>query len=226
MKDGLIWGGGLYTIKENLHRDRSMRGRFYLYTDTTMLETIKEQAKEFGQKILWWILLAVLAVGGYMGYNWFQKDKAIIDNPSAQEINFQIDGKSYTLAANTTQEISLKDGEHKLTIDNQEFPFNKGEERKEMVLDGLLAPNKVAIINPTRADYVLAYQMYGNGPDSARPDDEEITGKVFFEVDVTYGLDEKLPDTATVRKGQRYTVIRKLYRMADYIAEYGEYLEE
>jgi hypothetical protein len=68
--------------------------------------------------------------------------------------------------------------------------------------------------------------MYGHGPDSAWPEDKPITGQVYFEAKVTFDLDEEFPDSFSVSKGRLYTVINKLYRLSDYIAEYDDEVEE
>lgn len=191
-----------------------------------MFQDLLEKVKEIGMNFAIYAVIIVLGLAGFAGYNMFQKGKAIIDNPTDQAITFTLDGKEYSLEPKTSKEIGLKDGAHKLSINGEELTFTKGEESKDQsVIDGLFTTAALAIVNPTLSDYVLAYQMYGNGPDSARPDDQPITGKVYFEANVTFNLDQVFPDSYSVARGRSYTVINKLYRMADYITEYADELE-
>lgn len=191
-----------------------------------MFQEVLEKVKEIGMNFAIYAVIVLIGLAGFAGYNMFQKGKALIDNPTDQAITFTLDGKEYSLEANTSKEIGLKDGDHKLSINGEDFSFTKGEASKDQsVIDGLFTTASLAIINPTLSDYMLAYQMYGNGPDSARPDDQPITGKVYFEADVTFDLGQPFPDSYSVARGRTYTVINKLYRLSDYLVEYADQLE-
>lgn len=192
-----------------------------------MIEGIKDWLKDLGMKLLFYVVVAAICLIGFIGWNMFQKGKALIDNPTDQAITFTLNDKEYSLEPHTSKEISLKDGDHKLVIDDKEFAFTKWDQSKDKsVIDGLLTTASLAIVNPTLSDYVIAYQMYGHGPDSAWPEDKPITGQVYFEAKVTFDLDEEFPDSFSVSKGRLYTVINKLYRLSDYIAEYDDEVEE
>lgn len=192
-----------------------------------MIEGIKDWLKDLGMKLLFYVVVAVICLIVFIGWNMFQKGKALIDNPTDQAITFTLNDKEYSLEPHTSKEISLKDGDHKLVIDDKEFEFTKWDQSKDKsVIDGLLTTASLAIVNPTLSDYVIAYQMYGHGPDSAWPEDKLITGQVYFETNVTFDLDQEFPESFSISRGRLYTVINKLYRLSDYIAEFDDKAEE
>lgn len=81
--------------------------------------------KDLGMKLLYYVVVAVICLIGFIGWNMFQKGKALIDNPTDKAIIFTLNDKVYPLEPHTSKEISLKDGDHKLIINDKEFAFTK-----------------------------------------------------------------------------------------------------
>lgn len=173
------------------------------------------------------LVVAALIVGGSIVWKLMNKNNALIDNPTDKAITFQLDGKEYTLEPKTSQSVKLADGEHKLSIDGEELTFTKEDPTKDTAaLLNVFGSTAYAIVNPTRSDYILGYQMYGNWPDSAWPEDIEYKGQVFFQLKADFDVNEALPNTLSLPRGQNYTVKSKIFRIDDYVAEYGEEILE
>ena len=90
-----------------------------------MIEGIKDWLKDLGMKLLYYVVVAVICLIVFIGWNMFQKGKALIDNPTDEAITFTLNDKKYSLEPHTSKNISLKDGDHKLVIDDKEFEFTK-----------------------------------------------------------------------------------------------------
>lgn len=181
-----------------------------------------EYFKSLGVKIGFYLVLALLIIGGLLAWRAWEGRSVIVDNPTDEEISFQIDGKTYHLSAETSEKITLKNGEHTLKIDGEEYPFKKeGFALKggvNAVLDQGLGAAKYAILNPTQSVYVLSHEYYGDG-DPEYPEDQDFDA-VYFEVRADYGLDESYPDTISLSKGTKGAFKTKLFRGREYLEEY------
>lgn len=187
-----------------------------------MFKDVLNQIKSRGMNVLLLIIVWAVLVGGIVVWRMMNKNVILIDNPTDQAISFQLNGKEYNLEAKSNQKIKLADGEHKLVIDGEELSFTKKNllEQDNVVLNAL-SGTPHGVLNPTRSDYVLAHQMYGNGPDSAWPEDIDYSGEVFFQVYADYGLNESLPHTLSMSRGTSYMIKTKLFRIEDYLKEYN-----
>lgn len=181
-----------------------------------------EYFKSFGVKIGFYLVIALFIIGGLLIWRIWEGRSVIIDNPTDQEISFEIDGKNYHLAADSSQKITLKNGEHSLKIDGEEYSFKKKgftfEGGIDAVLDQGIGAAKYAILNPTQSLYVLSYEYYGDG-EPEYPEDQDFDA-VYFEVRADYGLDESYPDTISLSKGTKGVFKTKLFRGRDYLEEY------
>lgn len=181
-----------------------------------------EYFKSFGVKIGFYLVIALFILGGLLLWRAWEGRSVIIDNPTDQEISFEIDGKNYHLAADSSQKITLKNGEHSLKIDGEEYSFKKeGFALKggiDAVFDQGIGAAKYAILNPTQSLYVLSYEYYGDG-EPEYPEDQDFDA-VYFEVRADYGLDESYPDTISLSKGTKGVFKTKLFRGRDYLEEY------
>lgn len=181
-----------------------------------------EYFKSFGVKIGFYLVIALFIIGGLLIWRIWEGRSVIVDNPTDQKISFQIDGKTYHLSANSLQKITLKNGEHRLKIDGEEYSFKKKgftfEGGIDAVLDQGIGATKYAILNPTQSMYVLSYEYYGDG-DPEYPEDQNFDA-VYFEVIADYGLDESYPDTISLSKGTKGVFKTKLFRAWEYLEEY------
>ena len=181
-----------------------------------------EYFKSLGVKVGFYLLIALFIIGGLLIWRVWEGRSVIVDNPTDQEISFQIDGKTYHLPADSSQKITLKNGEHRLKIDGEEYSFKKKgftfEGGIDAVLDQGIGATKYAILNPTQSMYVLSYEYYGDG-DPEYPEDQDFDA-VYFEVRADYGLDESYPDTISLSKGTKGTFKTKLFRAWEYLEEY------
>lgn len=181
-----------------------------------------EYFKSLGVKVGFYLLIALFIIGGLLIWRVWEGRSVIVDNPTDQEISFQIDGKTYHLSANSSQKITLKNGEHRLKIDGEEYSFKKKgftfEGGIDAVLDQGIGATKYAILNPTQSMYVLSYEYYGDG-DPEYPEDQDFDA-IYFEVRADYGLDESYPDTISLSKGTKGTFKTKLFRAWEYLEEY------
>lgn len=154
--------------------------------------------------------------------------KDLIDNPTSETITAEIDGKSYTIAPKSFQEISLDNGKYELkTSTGEVVPF----EKKWLPV----------VINPTKSTYVIHTEAYTETPIEQNTmyklkfKEVEIEGKNFIapvEVksdfvisgDWKYSIDENFPETMDVAdNGANYNLmISKIYRSADYVKEYAD----
>lgn len=187
-----------------------------------MFANVLNVLKARGLKLLWFIGVAILIIAGIVAWRMINKNKVIIDNPTDQAITFQLNGKDYTLGAKSNQTVKLPDGEHKITIEGEEFSFTKENLlNQDNAVLAALSGDPHAILNPTRSDYVLAHQMYGDWPDSAWPEDKFYEGELFFQVYADYGLNADLPHTLSLSKRTSYVVQTKIFRIEDYIKEFN-----
>ena len=172
--------------------------------------------------MVFYLVIALFIIGGLLIWRIWEGRSVIVDNPTDQEISFQIDGKTYHLSADSSQKITLKNGEHRLKIDGEEYSFKKKgftfEGGIDAVLDQGIGVAKYAILNPTQSMYVLSYEYYGDG-DPEYPEDQNFDA-VYFEVIADYGLDESYPDTISLSKGTKGVFKTKLFRAWEYLEEY------
>lgn len=176
--------------------------------------------KTLGAKVIFYLVIAGLVIGGLLVWRFWQSQSVLADNPTDQAITFQIDGKEYQLAAHSSQEIPLKNWKHTLNFNNENYSF----EKEGFTLEKGLGAQQYAILNPTQSRYVLSYEYYGDG-DPTYPEDQDFES-VYFEVAADYGLDETLPDSISLPRGQQGTFKTKLFRGAAYLEEYPELLED
>lgn len=92
-----------------------------------------------------------------------QGKKDFLDNPTAEPITFELNGKAYTLSGFSSQKVNLKIGKHSLkTPDGQLIEFEKKSN------------SQGSIINPTGSEYVIYVNLYAFSR-------EDVSYKVLFD---------------------------------------------
>lgn len=179
------------------------------------------------KKIITFFMIGILALSCKESIS-DKKVKDLIDNPTSETIKTEINGKSYTIAPKSSQEISLENGKHELkTATGEVVSFEKN-----------WLP---MVINPTKSTYIIHTEAYTETPIEQNTmyklkfKEVEIEGKKFIapvEVkndfaisgDWKYSIDENFPETINVAdNGANYNLmISKIYRSADYVKEYAD----
>ena len=164
--------------------------------------------------------------------------KILIDNPTNEEINIELDSKKYKIPALKDITISIKKWEHNLVIINKD---NKNSEdikntKKEKIKHFIIKeniPNKTHLLNPTESDYIIWKTYYSIHKE---PIPDEFLSKIkinwvkyewffekinwiFIENNWDYDLKTKEPDTIEV-EWRRKTIKSKIWRIKDFKEEY------
>lgn len=187
------------------------------------------------------IVTLVILAGffGWSGYNqWDASRVVVIDNPTGQQITFQLNGTDYSIDAGGKQTIHLDEGEHTLKIGEEEKKFTKPVFTfKWSMFAG--RSKQLSVLNPTESTYILWHEVYGKDLTEEKVDsllptyDCEIDGEpdtcnhkeiddLYFESVVDYTLDQHFPDEVKMSRGASYVLRSKLFRLDDFIA----YIEE
>lgn len=165
-----------------------------------------------------------------MGYDhWENSHTVLLDNPTYQEINFQIDGIDYHLDPRGSMPISLEAGEHTIKMNNQEKTFTKPGFKLSWAIFSS-RESLFAVLNPTESTYILSHEIYG-GEGMSDQELEAVLPKydcqvegqlvqceyekidyLYFERVINYKLDEKFPNEIHIRHGGKYIIHSKLFR--------------
>lgn len=185
------------------------------------------------------IALALVAVMGMSCTNSNQHPttKAMsIDNPLATEIVVKLDDVSYTIPAQTSQQIELSVGKHQLTYNGETVNFISKY------------CDQGAIINPTLSPYVFFHKLYVD-PDNLERAAEQwakfekeslhdytledgtviqvplrVTNDLFieqYEYYWHYGIDTPFPNASAISEDYSYlsvVVFSKMFRLPDFEA--------
>lgn len=165
------------------------------------------------------LLFTGIVVLGYW-YFFAPKDKVVIDNPTAQELNIKINQQSYILAKEQSLVLDLPTAKYRL-----QYVF-----KNEMVDTMVEIRSPRTLINPTKSDYYVFTRPYGvgNNRDSIFVSNFlEIDQKVYFGqikhhnslvIDqFTLNLNQDYPKLIKRNdKSNQKTRIRKVFRKEDF----------
>lgn len=121
----------------------------------------------------------------------------IMDNPTSETVNFEINGEPYSLPPKGSSQVRLKTGEHTLKINGKSIVFKVEND------------DKGSIINPTNSKYKMTTRYYGHGNSWSDGKDShyDVDGYYIRHYVISeysqgpwdYGLDEDLPYSVTVK---------------------------
>ncbi|MDO5607876.1 MAG: lipoprotein [Capnocytophaga sp.] len=168
-----------------------------------------------------------------------EDNRTYADNPTDRTLTFSIDGKAYSIPPKEHLRIDLSAGEHTLTLESGEnVSFTKADN------------DKSGLLNPANAHYITWTVPYTGTPVEQNRaylnlfKDLEIDGVVYhgpFKViegfyngnprgfTWNFGLDEDFSDTYEVNHSSATSynlMLKKLYRLEDFITAYNELEEE
>lgn len=159
-----------------------------------------------------------------------------VDNPQDYPIEVQVDQQSFALDPGSHILISLPPGEHEV------ITYRDGQ----VSVRGFFTAEKDGLLNATRAYYIRLRDIYFRADAMAEPpagildlatievDQQPFTGDLVVYSDESLFIpkswnqspDESLPEPGSlkIRKSPGYRLVSKLYRVDDFLKEYGKTL--
>lgn len=154
---------------------------------------------------------------------------SLIDNGATETRTVELDGVKYDLAAGKSEAIDLVAGEHKLSVKDV---------AGTALLDTTFTANGPGIVNAGPEGYVLWKLFYGLAKDrenAMKEDWTEIDSVKYFGEFKYYppgtpyiskvydlGPDEPVESEKNLVITKDYKVVRKLFRMEDFVKKYAE----